>query len=158
MSPLAINSESYPKLTVVIDTAIASSTSTFAVRGLSSDSTVFLSGKDLAAYVKQFATEGAPKLHEIDIATVQTTAVEAVASRPAPAGKQDAKIEGAIQIAIGVKKEVDFPTWYTNVLIKADMLDYYNVSGCYILRPWSYSIWEIIQGMHLVMIPSIIDN
>lgn len=26
------------------------------------------------------------------------------------------------------------------------MLDYYNVSGCYILKPWSYSIWEIIQG------------
>jgi len=30
-------------------------------------------------------------------------------------------------------------------LIKADMLDYYNVSGCYILKPWSYSIWEAIQ-------------
>jgi hypothetical protein len=26
------------------------------------------------------------------------------------------------------------------------MLDYYSVSGCYILKPWSYSIWEIIQG------------
>ena len=25
------------------------------------------------------------------------------------------------------------------------MLDYYSVSGCYILKPWSYSIWEIIQ-------------
>lgn len=34
----------------------------------------------------------------------------------------------------------------SQVLIKADMLDYYNVSGCYILRPWSYSIWEVIQG------------
>ena len=33
------------------------------------------------------------------------------------------------------------------VLIKADMLDYYNVSGCYILKPWSYSIWEEIQSM-----------
>ena len=26
------------------------------------------------------------------------------------------------------------------------MLDYYSVSGCYILKPWSYSIWEEIQG------------
>jgi prolyl-tRNA synthetase len=26
------------------------------------------------------------------------------------------------------------------------MLDYYSVSGCYILKPWSYSIWETIQG------------
>ena len=42
------------------------------------------------------------------------------------------------------------------VLIKADMLDYYNVSGCYVLKPWSYSIWELIQGKLLSM--STLDN
>ena len=26
------------------------------------------------------------------------------------------------------------------------MLDYYDVSGCYILKPWSYFVWERIQG------------
>ena len=31
------------------------------------------------------------------------------------------------------------------MLLKADMLDYYSVSGCYILKPWSYTIWESIQ-------------
>ena len=25
------------------------------------------------------------------------------------------------------------------------MIDYYEISGCYILRPWSYQIWESIQ-------------
>lgn len=25
------------------------------------------------------------------------------------------------------------------------MLDYYDVSGCYILKPWSYTVWENIQ-------------
>ncbi|KAJ2968432.1 hypothetical protein NUW54_g13219 [Trametes sanguinea] len=149
LSPLALNSQTYPKVTTVIDTAIASSSSTFAVRGLSSESTLFLSGKDLYAYVKQLATEGAPTLHELDIANLQTAADEAATAAksgaPVKKDKEDAKIEGAVQIAIGVKKEVDFPTWYTNVLIKADMLEYYNVSGCYILRPWSYTIWESIQ-------------
>ncbi|RPD65748.1 prolyl-tRNA synthetase [Lentinus tigrinus ALCF2SS1-7] len=146
LSPLAITAETYPKITTVIDSTIATSSKPFAVRGLSSDSTLFLSGKDLHAYVKQFATDGAPTLHEVEIASLQATADEAAKTgAPAKKEKEDAKIEGAIQIAIGVKKEVDFPTWYTNVLIKADMLDYYNVSGCYILRPWSYSIWEIIQ-------------
>ena len=24
------------------------------------------------------------------------------------------------------------------------MLDYYDISGCYILRPWAFSIWEKI--------------
>ncbi|MCP9260701.1 Bifunctional glutamate/proline--tRNA ligase [Dirofilaria immitis] len=28
------------------------------------------------------------------------------------------------------------------VIIKADMIEYYDVSGCYILRPWSFAIWE----------------
>ena len=31
------------------------------------------------------------------------------------------------------------------MLTKAEMLEYYDVSGCYILRPWSYSIWESIK-------------
>ncbi|KAL7284037.1 hypothetical protein ACG7TL_001314 [Trametes sanguinea] len=149
LSPLALNSQTYLKVTTVIDTAIASSSSTFAVRGLSSESTLFLSGKDLYAYVKQLATEGAPTLHELDIANLQSAADDAASAArsgaPVKKEKEDAKIEGAVQIAIGVKKEVDFPTWYTNVLIKADMLEYYNVSGCYILRPWSYTIWESIQ-------------
>jgi prolyl-tRNA synthetase len=26
------------------------------------------------------------------------------------------------------------------------MLDYYDISGCYILRPWSYHVWENIQS------------
>lgn len=25
------------------------------------------------------------------------------------------------------------------------MIEYYDVSGCYVLRPWSFSIWESIQ-------------
>jgi hypothetical protein len=38
--------------------------------------------------------------------------------KPEPkAEKLDARIEGAKQIAIGIKKEVDFAGWYTNVPI-----------------------------------------
>lgn len=37
------------------------------------------------------------------------------------------------------------------VLLKADMLDYYSVSGCYILKPWSYGIWESIQRAYAAM-------
>ena len=29
------------------------------------------------------------------------------------------------------------------------MIEYYDVSGCYILRPWSYAIWERIRGTAL---------
>ena len=44
-----------------------------------------------------------------------------------------------------VKKEDNLADWYSQVLTKAEMLEYYDVSGCYILRPWSFSIWESIK-------------
>jgi prolyl-tRNA synthetase family I len=46
---------------------------------------------------------------------------------------------------VDTKKETDFPDWYTQVLTKSEMLEYYDISGCYILRPNSYFIWEQIQ-------------
>lgn len=55
-------------------------------------------------------------------------------------GKQEAKkaskkkLDGAALIGIDVSKDVDFPGWYQQVLTKGDMLDYYDVSGCFILK------------------------
>ena len=70
---------------------------------------------------------------------------EATKASAKPA-KKNAKIEGAALIGVGVDKELDFPGWYQQVLTKGDMIDYYDVSGCYILKPDSYGIWETIQG------------
>ncbi|CAL5873334.1 uncharacterized protein PFLUO_LOCUS7605 [Penicillium psychrofluorescens] len=55
------------------------------------------------------------------------------------------KIENAALIGIDASKSEDFPSWYQQVLTKGDMLDYYDVSGCFILKPASYFIWEEIQ-------------
>ncbi len=32
------------------------------------------------------------------------------------------------------------------VIVKSEMIEYYDISGCYILRPLSYFIWEQIQS------------
>jgi prolyl-tRNA synthetase len=34
----------------------------------------------------------------------------------------------------------------TEVLTRAEMIDYYDISGCYILRAPSYYVWEQIQS------------
>ena len=49
--------------------------------------------------------------------------------------------------ALGIqnKKEENFSDWYSECITKSEMIDYYDISGCYILRPWSYEIWEKIQ-------------
>ncbi|MFC1742172.1 proline--tRNA ligase [Nanoarchaeota archaeon] len=44
-----------------------------------------------------------------------------------------------------VKKEEDVSKWYTEVIQKADLMAYTDVSGCIIFKPHSYAMWEIIQ-------------
>ena len=39
----------------------------------------------------------------------------------------------------------DFAKWYTDVVKKADLIDYSSVKGCMIIRPYGYAIWENIQ-------------
>lgn len=41
--------------------------------------------------------------------------------------------------------EDDFAQWYTDVVKKAELIDYSSVKGCMILRPNGYAIWENIQ-------------
>lgn len=42
-------------------------------------------------------------------------------------------------------RDEDFGKWYTDVCRKADLVDYSNVKGSMIIRPYGYAIWENIQ-------------
>ena len=39
----------------------------------------------------------------------------------------------------------DFAKWYTDIVKKADLIDYSSVRGCMVIRPYGYAIWENIQ-------------
>ena len=41
--------------------------------------------------------------------------------------------------------DVDFAKWYTDVIKKAEMIDYSSVKGCMVIRPYGYAIRENIQ-------------
>ncbi len=41
--------------------------------------------------------------------------------------------------------DVDFAQWYTDIVKKAELVDYATVKGCMIIRPYGYAIWENIQ-------------
>ena len=42
-------------------------------------------------------------------------------------------------------REEDFTQWYTDVVKKAELMDYSSVKGCMIFKPNGYAIWENIQ-------------
>ena len=39
----------------------------------------------------------------------------------------------------------DFPQWYTDVILKTDMVDYSIVKGCMVIKPYGYGVWELIH-------------
>ena len=49
------------------------------------------------------------------------------------------------QEGMAAKKSENFDDWYTQVILKAELVDYSPVSGCMVLRPSGYAIWENIQ-------------
>jgi len=50
------------------------------------------------------------------------------------------------KLGIETSKDVNYSEWYSQVITKAEMIEYYDISGCYVLRPWSYAVWEHIQA------------
>lgn len=69
--------------------------------------------------------------------------------KPAKGGDKKAdggkEVKKETQLGLACTKAEDFGAWYSNVVIAGEMIEYYDISGCYILRPWAYSIWEQIQ-------------
>ncbi|KAL1129824.1 hypothetical protein AAG570_012768, partial [Ranatra chinensis] len=49
------------------------------------------------------------------------------------------------RLGLEANKEDNLPEWYSQVIVKGELIEYYDVSGCYILRPWAFSIWESIK-------------
>lgn len=63
------------------------------------------------------------------------------AALPILAGKKEEDTLG-----ISAKKAENFSQWYQDVVIKAEMIEYYSeISGFFILRPSSMYIWNTIR-------------
>lgn len=65
--------------------------------------------------------------------------------------KQEIKVENETtlkkitRLGLEAKKEENLPEWYSQIITKSELIEYYDISGCYILRPWSFAIWESIK-------------
>ena len=54
---------------------------------------------------------------------------------------QDKKLVEAI-----TSMEEDFAQWYTDVVRKAELIDYTSVKVCMVIKPAGYAIWENIRN------------
>lgn len=65
--------------------------------------------------------------------------------KAAAAAAASAKKKGESKEGMDVGKEEDFPRWYNQVITKSELIEFYDISGCYILRPWSFAMWDTIR-------------
>lgn len=62
--------------------------------------------------------------------------------------KQSQKSKGSSKQQLGLvnpKLGDKFGEWYKEVVVKSELISYYDISGCYILRPDAFEMWEKIQ-------------
>jgi prolyl-tRNA synthetase len=43
------------------------------------------------------------------------------------------------------RKADDFGAWYSAIVVKSELISYYDISGIYVLRPGAFALWEAIQ-------------
>lgn len=152
VSPFSITKENAPRVRVALDAAVAESRELYAARARSAAESVFVPGTAVAAYLASTGVQvDTLKFSELASGGAGGAAATGAGNpppgtKPALPGAEAARIADAELIGITVRKDLDFPEWYQQVLRKGDMLDYYDVSGCYIIKPLSFFIWETIQA------------
>ncbi|KAK8947116.1 hypothetical protein KSP39_PZI006746 [Platanthera zijinensis] len=52
------------------------------------------------------------------------------------------EVKKKTRLGLTFKKDVSFGEWYSEVVVKSELIEYYDISGCYNLRPQAMAIWE----------------
>lgn len=155
VSPFALINDASAEVKFCIDKALME-VDVINIHPLRNDQTTSISPAALTAFLQHI--NHAPNV--VDFSNVKaaaeskgaaTSSAKAKAGKPAVAPKAaDAENTGKdvkreTQLGLSAKKEEDFANWYTQAITMSEMIDYSDISGCYVLRPWSFFIWETIQ-------------
>ena len=142
VSVASLNASLAGKVKVLVDAAIAANPDLVLVL-----STELSKAEVSAKTILDFLNTTGIEVITVDFAA-ETPAESAQAQKTESSKKNKLsdKLEDAKLIGITAEKVLDFSSWYSQVVTKGEMLDYYDVSGCYILRPNSYFVWEEIQN------------
>ncbi|CDJ59817.1 prolyl-tRNA synthetase, putative [Eimeria maxima] len=119
----------------------------------------------LAAYILTLlaaGSSGAADPHLLHSPAVYTASAELQALSEAPAESSNGAAAGKksgvaakstkeesqqqeATLGMTAKKATNFAEWYTQAIVRGELVEYYDISGCYIIRPWAYRMWEVVQ-------------
>ncbi len=152
VGPLCITNDEAKEVTLVIDkTLLDGSYDYIHSHPLRNDASVKMKPAVLEEFFKKAGVEPAVvdfSVEETSDASPTSGGQSSKGARTKPAKKQqkpNQNEKGKTKLALQYKKAENFAMWYSNVIVLSEMISYYDISGCYILRPWSYKIWDLMQ-------------
>ena len=80
-------------------------------------------------------------IHACTWASAATTRAPATTNYTHAGKKADKK-----GLGLNNSKAANFSDWYTELVVASELISYYDVSGCYILRPYAFAIWDEIKN------------
>ena len=142
----SIVNDSEKKIELIVDKRIIDEFEFVGFHPMVNTATTAIRTKDVAKIIELSG-------HKATILDFKTIATEPAAEKPKedkPQVKQAVKVEESSKeptdarsiLGIEFKKEQNFSKWYSQVITKAELIEYYEISGCYILRPPAFYIWE----------------
>eukprot|EP00595_Chromulina_sp_UTEXLB2642_P000775 CAMPEP_0196763590 /NCGR_PEP_ID=MMETSP1095-20130614/4390_1 /TAXON_ID=96789 ORGANISM="Chromulina nebulosa, Strain UTEXLB2642" /NCGR_SAMPLE_ID=MMETSP1095 /ASSEMBLY_ACC=CAM_ASM_000446 /LENGTH=685 /DNA_ID=CAMNT_0042117129 /DNA_START=9 /DNA_END=2063 /DNA_ORIENTATION=- len=141
VSPLALINDKDNEVKFCIDSELLLGDN-INIHPLRNDKTTSLKPNDLQIFLDHVNHKPFILDFNTDIEKATTTATT---ERTATTEENSKGMKKETQLGLTATKENDFANWYTQAITLSEMIDYSDISGCYILRPWSYFIWENIQ-------------
>lgn len=142
VSPLCVMADEVCDVRLVLDKALLEA-SVVHCHPARNDMTYSFKPEDLLAFVKHYKHE--PIVVDFTAKVEAAAAAAPVKKAAGGAAAAPVKKEQKANEGMSCTKKDNFADWYTDAITKSGMIDYYDVSGCYILRPYSYEIWEKVQ-------------
>ena len=149
VNPFALINDKDSKVKfIIIDQKLFDQHDFFAFHPMDNSETLELSKNDFVGFLEKIGrTYKVIALDEVVEEKPKEEKVKEESKKKAAAAalSEEKKDDGHTKLCLEFKKSENFPKWYSQVITKAELIEYYDVSGCYILRPWAYSMWEKIQ-------------
>lgn len=141
VSPLSITNDA-DNIVSVLFTSQVDSADSILIHPYTNTATILVSPESIKAVLEKHGSI----VKTVDLSVVAETRTALSTSKSKTKPNSTDKVPSETTAGIDASKDTDFSKWYTQVVTRTDMIDYYDISGCYILRPWSYFIWEQIQN------------
>jgi prolyl-tRNA synthetase len=144
VTPLAVANDTSNAVIVVLDQKLDIGAGQLLIHPLVNTATVSISADDVKRYVE--AKGNTLRVIDMDAAPPEP-AKAAPKNKPKQQKKKkkgEKKEEKKNIDGITASKSGNFALWYQQVVKRSGMIEYYDISGCYIFRPWSFRIWEFI--------------